>query len=66
MVSSFPMAMVFSELGLQNLLNGLVGSDVPFASKLNVGPYGINFFPLGRPHHRDRQRPQLPRAVRPL
>ncbi len=48
-VSSYPMAMVFSELGLQNLLNGLVGSDVPFASKLNIGPYGINFFPLGAP-----------------
>ena len=48
-VSSYPMAMVFSEVGLQNLLNGLVGADIPFASKLNVGPYSLNFFPLATP-----------------
>ena len=46
---SYPMAMVFSEVGIQRLLNGLVGSDVPFASKLNIGPYSLNFFPTTTP-----------------
>lgn len=46
---SYPMAMVFSEVGIQRLLNGLVGSDVPFASKLNIGPYSLNFFPTATP-----------------
>ena len=47
--SLYPMAMVLSEAGIQNLLNGLVGGDVPFASKLNIGPYGLNFVPQGTP-----------------
>lgn len=46
---SYPMALVFSETGLQRLLNGLVGNDIPFASKLNVGPYSLNFVPLDTP-----------------
>jgi len=46
---SYPMAMVLSEAGIQKLLNGLVGSNVPFASKLQIGPYGLNFFPQTTP-----------------
>jgi hypothetical protein len=46
---SYPMAMVLSETGLQRLLNGLVGADVPFASRLNIGPYAINFIPKAAP-----------------
>ena len=47
--TSYPMAMVLSEEGIQKLLNGLVGGNVPFASKLNIGPYGLNFFPKTTP-----------------
>ena len=47
--NTYPMAMVLSEEGLQRLLNGLVGADVPFASKLNIGPFSINFVPKAAP-----------------
>ncbi len=47
--NSYPMAMVLSEEGIQRLVTGLVGSDVPFASRLDIGPYGLNFFPKTTP-----------------
>ncbi len=48
-IASYPMALVLSEEGIQRLINGLVGGNVPFASTLGVGPYGIEFVPLATP-----------------
>ncbi len=47
--ASYPMAMVLSEEGIQRLLNGLVGNDVPFASDLPLGPISIGFAPSSTP-----------------
>lgn len=46
---SFPMAMVLSEQGINNLLTGVVGGKVPFASKLSLGLIDIDFTPVSAP-----------------
>lgn len=47
--NSFPMAMVLSEQGINNLLTGVVGGKVPFASKLSLGLIDIDFTPVTAP-----------------
>ncbi len=47
--ASFPMALVLSEQGINNLLTGVVGGNVPFASDLNLGLVEISFTPIEAP-----------------
>jgi hypothetical protein len=47
--ASFPMALVLSEVGINNLLTGVVGGNVPFASDLDLGLVKIGFEPLEVP-----------------
>jgi hypothetical protein len=48
-VGIFPMAMMVSEQGVNDLLNGVVGKKVPFASTLSIGPLKIEFEPSSEP-----------------
>ncbi len=47
--TSFPMALALSELGINNLLTGVVGGNVPFASDLDLGLIKIGFVPVAAP-----------------
>lgn len=46
---SYPMALVLSEQGINNLLLGVVGGNIPFASDLDLGLVQIRFEPLEAP-----------------
>lgn len=48
-VGIFPMAMMISEEGINDLLNGVVGKKVPFASGLQLGPALVQFTPTSVP-----------------
>ena len=45
----YPMAMMVSEAGINDLLNGVVGKKVPFASDLQLGPAKVLFTPTSVP-----------------
>jgi hypothetical protein len=47
--TTFPMALVLSEVGINNLLTGVVGGNVPFASDIDLGLVKIGFEPLEVP-----------------
>jgi len=47
--NSYPMALVLSEQGINNLLTGVVGGNIPFASDLNLGLVEIKFVPIEAP-----------------
>lgn len=46
---SFPMALVLSEVGINTLLTGVVGGNVPLASDLDLGLLRIAFEPVAKP-----------------
>ncbi len=61
--TSYPMAMVLSEEGVNRLLTGVVGGNVPFASVLNVGPFSLRFIPQSVPTIAIVPVPNCPRCV---
>lgn len=46
---NFTMAMMISEAGINNLLGGVVGAKVPFASEMQLGPALVSFTPTSTP-----------------
>ncbi len=46
---TYPLAMMISEEGINRLLGGVVGDDVPFASEMQLGPARVKFTPLTAP-----------------
>lgn len=46
---NFTMAMMISEAGINNLLGGVVGAEVPFASSMQLGPAEVAFMPTSTP-----------------
>ncbi|MCB9701843.1 MAG: hypothetical protein H6711_08125 [Myxococcales bacterium] len=48
-IGTYPMALMVSEEGVNRLLNGVVGSKVPFASTMQLGPLLVEFTPSSTP-----------------
>lgn len=61
--SSFPMALVISEEGVNKLLFGVTGSMVPFASALDLGLGELRFTPTSDPVARLVSEPGCSRCV---
>ncbi|MCA9659489.1 MAG: hypothetical protein KC486_14175 [Myxococcales bacterium] len=48
-VGTYPMAMMISEDGINRLLGGVVGDEIPFASEMQLGPTQVKFTPTSTP-----------------
>ncbi len=48
-IDTYPLAMMISEDGINRLLGGVVGDEIPFASEMQLGPTKVKFTPTATP-----------------
>ncbi|HGG57661.1 MAG TPA: hypothetical protein ENK31_07690, partial [Nannocystis exedens] len=48
-INTYPLAMMISEDGINRLLSGVVGNEIPFASEMQLGPTKVKFTPTATP-----------------